>query len=238
MIKFMAFLMFGGLVLASCSEDNEDETITVNFEGDYYNALIDDAQYGGKLIYSGDEYKWTDKATSLSSEVVKADWSAWGMGYGWDHGIAISNYINPQAESYKEQLAVSKASGNFAVAFDNNSELTFADGKAHHVVSIDLAPVAYAYNSMKKACGDGYEFDVILTFENRASASVSPTGAPASAQRIISLAKDNDVQDGFKTYPIDLDATSIRITFDGTDKNDWGLVTPKYVAIDNIVIKK
>lgn len=228
MIKFMAFLMFGGLVLASCSEDEKDETVTVDFEGSYYNALIDNAQYGGDLIYSGAEYKWTDAKTSLSSEVVKADWSAWGMGYGWDHGIAISNYINPDAASYQEQLAVSKATGNFAVAFDNNSTLTFADGKAHHVVSMDLAPVAYAYNSMKKACGPGYEFDVILTIENGAQKS----------EKIIALAKDADVQDGFKTFPIGLDATSISISFDGTDKNDWGLSTPKYVAIDNIVLKK
>ena len=231
MIKFMAFLMFGGLVFASCSED-EDETITVNFEGNYYNALIDDPQYGGKLIYSADEYKWTDATTSLSGEVVKADWSAWGMGYGWDCGIAISNYVNPNASSYKEQLSVSKATGNFAVAYNDNSYMTFTDGKAHHIVSIDLAPVAYAYNSMKKACGEGYEFDVVLTFENRANAS-----APR-VQKIISLAKDADVQEGFKTFPIDVDATGINITFDGTDKGNYGLNTPKYVAIDNIVLKK
>lgn len=227
MIKFMALLMFGGLMFTACSEDNEDETVTVTFEGDYYNALIDDAQYGGKLIYSADEYKWTDAVTTLSSEIVKADWGTYG--WGWDHGFAISNYVNPDAASYMEQLSVAKATGNFAVAYDNNSELTFADCKAHHIVSIDLSPVAYAYNNMLKACGEGYEFDVVLEC----------TKADGSkAKIIVPLAKDNNVQDGFKTYPINMDVTSINFTFDGTDKNDWGLVTPKYVAIDNIVIKK
>lgn len=229
MIKFMALLMFGGLMFTACSEDNEDETITVTFEGDYYNALIDDAEYNGKLIYSGDEYKWTDATTTLSSEVVKADWSAWGMGYGWDHGIAISNYVNPDASSYKQQLSVAKATGNFAVAFDNNSTLTFADGKAHYVVSMDLSPVAYAYNSMLKACGEGYEFDVVLECTKADGSKVT---------KIVALAKDTEVQNGFKTYPIDVEATSISISFDGTDKGDYGLNTPKYVAIDNIVIKK
>lgn len=229
MIKFMAFLMFGGLVLASCSEVMEENTVTVTFEGEYFNKLIDDQQYGGQLIYSGDEYKWTDAATTLSSEVVKADWSQWGMGYGWDHGIAISNYVNPDAASYQEQLSVAKANGNFAVVYDNNSTLTFADGKDHNISSIDLSPVAYAYNSMKKACGDGYEFDVIMTFEKADG---------TKAEKIVALAKNNEVQDGFKTVALNVTAKSIVFTFDGTDKSSYGLNTPKYVAIDNIVIRK
>ena len=230
MIKFMAFLMFGGLMFTACSEDDEeDNTMIVTFEGDYFDKLIDNPQNGGPLIYSGDEYKWTDEKTTLGSEVVKADWSQWGMGYGWDHGIAISNYVNPDAASYQEQLSVAKAQGNFAVAFDNGSALTFADGQAHEFVSIDLSPVAYAYNSMKKACGPGYEFDVIMTFEKADG---------TTAERVVALAKDDQVQDGFKTYALNVTAKSMTITFDGTDKNDWGLVTPKYVALDNIVIKK
>lgn len=81
MIKFMAFLMFGGLFLASCSKDEEiDPTFTVDFEGEYWNKLIDNKQYGGKLIYSADAYKWTDAATTLSSEIAKADWGTYGYG--------------------------------------------------------------------------------------------------------------------------------------------------------------
>lgn len=228
MIKFMAFLMFGGLVLASCSEE-KDDTLTVTFEGEYFDALIDDAQYNGSKIYSGAEYKWTDAATQLSGEVVKADWSAWGYGFGWDNGFAISNYVNPDAASYTEQLSVAKAQGNFAVAYADNSTLKFADGKEREIVSMDLSPVAYAYNSMKKACGAGYEFDVIMTF----------TKADGTQNKyIVALAKDTEVQDGFKTYIVNQKAVSVTFTFDGTDKGNYGLNTPTYVAIDNVVIKK
>jgi len=202
---------------------------TVTFEGDYYTKLIDNAQYGGALIYSADEYKWTDEATSLSSEVVKADWSAWGMGYGWDHGFAISNYVNPDAASYQEQLSVAKADGNFAVAYADRSALTFADGKEREIESIDLSPVAYAYNSMLKACGDGYEFNVILTFTKADGSQVAKT---------VALAKGDEVQNGFKTYTFNEKAVSVTFTFDGTDKSDWGLNTPTYVAIDNVVISE
>lgn len=202
-------------------------TPVVDFEGDYFTALVDDAQYNGKLIYSGDEYKWNDAVTGLTSEVIKADWSAWGMGFGWDHGIAISNYVNPDAASYQEQLSVAKADGNFAVAYDNGSALTFNDSKAHTFVSIDLSPVAYAYNSMLKACGEGYAFDVILTFalENG-----------ETAEKVVNIAKDNLVQSGFETVKLGYKATSMTITFDGSDKGTYGLNTPKYIAIDNVVI--
>lgn len=234
--KFMAFLLFAGFAFAACESDDDEfhptlddkNTVTVTFEGSYWDALIDNAQYGGSLIYSGDTYAWTDPQTSLSSEVVKADWSQWGMGYGWDHGIAISNYVNPDATSYMEQLSVGKSDGNFAVAFDNNSALTFADGKAREIVSIDLAPVAYAYNQMVGVADTGYEFDVILTFALEDGSNVS---------RTIALAKDSGVQKKFETYNFGIKATSVRLTFDGTDKSEWGLNTPKYVAIDNIVVK-
>lgn len=227
MIKFMAFLMFGGLFLASCSKDEEiDPTFTVDFEGEYWNKLIDNKQYGGKLIYSADAYKWTDAATTLSSEIAKADWGTYG--YGWAHGFAISNYVNPDAKDFNEQLSVRKAQGNFAVAFDNNSTLTFADGKDHEIVSMDIAPVAYAYNLMKKACGKGYSFQVILNFEQ----------ADGSKKEVkLDIAKDDLVQEGFLTYTFNQKAKSVVFTFDGSDKGDWGLNTPKYVAIDNIVIK-
>lgn len=229
MIKFMAFLMFGGLFLASCSKDEEiDPTITIDFEGEYWNKLIDKEQYGGDLIYSETPYKWTDAASTLSSEVVKADWSAWGSGFGWDYGFAISNYVKPDASSYQEQMSVSKAQGNFAVAYNDNSTLTFADDKEHEIVSIDLSPVAYAYNLMKKACGPGYSFQVILTFEQADGKKI---------QSKIDIAKDEVVQEGFLKYLFGVKAKSIVFTFDGSDKGEWGLNTPKYIAIDNIVVK-
>lgn len=236
--KFMTLLMFGGMVFASCSEENEEpqpltqpevKTVTVDFEGDYWTKLIDDKQNGGQLIYSDKEYKWTDATTTLSSEIVKADWSAWGMGFGWDYGLAISNYINPDATSYEDQLSVEKSTGNFAVAYNDNSEMTFADGQNHHLVSIDLSPVEYAYKYMTKIAGEGFKFDVIFTF-TKTNGEI--------AKKTFEFANGTTIQKGFKTFPLDIDANKITINFDGTDKNEYGLLTPKYVAIDNIVVEK
>lgn len=240
MIKFMGFLMMGSLLAASCGDDDEPTPdpdpegparpmAMLNFEGEYWKGLIDGSQYGGPLIYSADEYKWEDKATGLRSEVVKEDWTEWGGGFGWGHGIAISNYVNPEASLYTEQLAVPAATGNFAVAFDNNSMLSFADGKDHEFVSVDLSPTSYGRNTMTDECGKGYEFKVILTFTRADGTSVT---------KDIALAKGEDVQKGFKTFDLGVTATSMNITFDGTNTNEYGLLTPKYVAIDNVAVRK
>ncbi len=229
-LYFLAMMLCASFAFTSCDDSVLiDPSDIVNFEGEYWNKLIDDKQYNGSLIYSGAEYKWTDANTTLSGEVVKADWSQWGMGYGWDHGFAISNYVNANAKDYNEQLSVSKAQGNFAVAYNDGSQLTFADGQEHEIRSIDLAPVAYAYNEMKKACGKGYSFQVIMTFE----------AANGTKQTVkVDIAKDDVVQEGFATIQLYQKAKSITFTFDGSDKSEYGLLTPKYIAIDNIVISK
>lgn len=236
-IKFLGLAVFGVLLATSCDDDEVQDIIetgteyqTVTFDGEYWNNLIDNQQYGGSLIYSADEYKWTDAATSLSSKVVKADWTAWGLGYGWSNGFAISNYVNPDAKDYTEQLSVTKSTGNFAVAYEDGSVLEFADSADHRVKSIDLSLVAYAYNTMvKNEAGDGYEFNVILTFKKANGAETKYT---------VPMASGTTVQDGFKTFEFDDTAKSITFTFDGTNKGDWGLNTPKYVAVDNIVVEK
>ena len=67
-----AALLAGSTLFTSCSEDDDKVELKVlTFEGDAFSALIDAPQYGGKLIYSGDEYSWTDPYTNLSSSCFK-----------------------------------------------------------------------------------------------------------------------------------------------------------------------
>lgn len=238
----MAMLLCAGVALVSCDNENEfdinedgkeDKTVVVDFEGSYYTMLVDEQQYNGPLIYSGDEYKWTDEKTSLTGELVKADWSQWGMGYGWDHGFAISNYVDKEASSYDAQLAVpvSNGSQNFAVCFDNGSEIHFADGEAHKVLSMQYCPNSYLMNNELRNAGDGYEFKAIITMKH---------ADESTTVRTVYLAKDKSVQQGWETIDLgDVEPwVSATFSFDGSDKGDWGLNTPKYIAIDNIVVLK
>lgn len=234
---FMAVaLVMGASVFTSC-EDNEDMVMykTLTFEERYFESYIDDPQYNGPLIYSGDQYVWTDDLTKLSSFCDKADWSQWGYGYGygWNNGIAISDYIDDDPNAgYKKQLSVPESNGskNFAVVWENNSELKFADGKARRIVSMQVSPTTYCLNNVQKNCGPGYEF------------KVTAVGTKADGSKTmldIVLAKGTDVKTGW--FDVDMsslgEVKSVTFSFDGTDKSSNGFNTPKYFAFDNVVVE-
>jgi len=208
------------------------QVVTVDFEGDTWNALIDNPQYNGALIYSADEYKWSDANTSLSSFCDKADWSAWGYGFGWNYGIAISNYVDAEATSYDKQLSVpvAPASGtNFAIVWDNKSELSFADGKVHAINSIDVINTSYTLSNIKKSYGEGYFFTVTAT-------GTKADGTTATVD--IKLAEGETAIEAWTT--VDLSSlgavTKVVFTFDGSDKSSYGVSTPKYFALDNVKV--
>lgn len=223
---------FYTLSMALCAFVSVFAQNVVTFEGDYFNALIDNPQYGGALIYSGDEYKWTDAETSLSSMCDKADWSQWGMGFGWNNGCAISNYVDATATSYQGQLSVpaSNGSSNFVIVWDDNSYLEFADGKARIIKSIDVINTSYALSNINKNCGDGYFFKAVATGYN---------GEEETGKVDIMLAEGENVVDAWTR--VDLSAlgavTKVVFTFDGSDRSSYGVSTPKYFALDNVALE-
>lgn len=232
-LSFAAIAAVTVLSFTACEKnDDEKQTATVTFEGSYYTALIDAPQYGGVLLYGDSanlaDYKWTDPTTQLHSELTKA----WGGKYGYSEGgIAISNYIcTDSIASYDKQLAVpaSNGSSNFAVVYDN-STMSFADGKSHVVKSMKVSPTTYTLRNMQASCGKGYEFKVILT-------GVQADSTRKSVE--IYLANGTDVVTSWKNYDLSsLGAVNtISFSFDGTDKGTY-LNTPKYVAIDDIVVE-
>lgn len=235
-----AALVMGAAMFTSCDKDDDEKDnkyATVTFEGEYFDNLIDNPQYGGALIYSGDEYTWTDEKTTLTSSCTKEDWSQWGPQYagvfGWTNGFAISNYVDNDPEAgYMKQLSVpvSNGSKNFAVAWDNGSALAFADGKAHLIKSMDVCLTTYTLNNIKKNLGEGYEFKAVAK-------AIDANDQEQTFELVLAL--DNDVIDEWTT--LDLaefgPIKSVTFTFDGSDKGNYGLATPKYFAIDNIVVK-
>lgn len=229
-----ATLIMGAAMFTSCSKDDEpkETTCTVTFEGEYFTKLIDNPQYGGPLIYSPGMYTWQDATSMLASYCEKADWTEYGMGYGWDKGIAISNYIdNSTTVSYDKQLSVPESNGssNFAVVWENGSQLSFADGKARVIKSMDVCLTTYTLRNIQKNCGEGYEFKVI------AEATLAD-GTTKSLD--IVMAKDKAFCEKWMTASLEsLGAVkSLTFTFDGTDKSTYGLSTPKYFAFDNVVV--
>lgn len=161
------------LLSAACTKDLE-KTLTVDFEGLRFSALIDDPQYGGSLLYGemdpetyayNVEYTWVDAASRLGFGGFPSSWGSVCFSSG---GEAISNYVEPNYEGagYLRQLEVpaAPASGsNFVVHYgfaDPTAEgaafssICFNDKSAHMVKSFDVCPTSYLLNSAVN--GDGY----------------------------------------------------------------------------------
>lgn len=239
----MAFLLAAGTALpvfTSCEEDNGDkykDYAVVGFEEENFTNLIDNPQYNGPILYSGTDTQWADMMTGLSGGTTGSSYEWDGNTQNtWNNGIAISNYIDADIEenaNYMNQLAVpvSNGSSNFGVVFDE-ATVHFADGKARQINSIDLCPTTYLLGVMQN--GDGFckalteqgdYFTVTITADKGQSINVD-------------LARDGQIQTQWKNVSLSkLGKTqSLTFSFSGSDAGDWGLNTPKYVAIDNIKV--
>ena len=190
----MALGVMAMAAIAACGEVDpelpQDEVRILTFEdSDYKGAATDywsskiDSQYGGPLIYSPAEYSWYDEGnTFLAQKSEKADWTEYGMGWGWACGHAISNYTvaSPSEASYLTQLAVVGEPGkggfggskNFAVHYGYDEfgynplpSLYFGDGVERVIVSMYVKNTAYGLSSasgfvagdMVKITATGYD---------------------------------------------------------------------------------
>ncbi|MBO4642808.1 MAG: DUF4465 domain-containing protein [Bacteroidaceae bacterium] len=247
-IYFMAMLLCAGFAFTSCDEDEElapnaveDNTLTLTFEGSYFDALIDSPQYGGKLLYGENarNYSWTDATTKLTGGMT----NAWGGEYGFaEGGVAVSNYIDSnigEPRTYLDQLAVpvSNGSKNFGVVYCGAS-ISFADGSAHVINSMDIIPTTYLLSVIKN--GDGYAkalkeagdyCKVIITGYNGEN-------MVGNVELMIAL------EGGFLTKWFETDLTSLgkvtklEFSMDSNDVSAWGMKAPTYFAFDNVEIQK
>ena len=84
----------------------------LTFEGDKWSALIDNAQYGGPLLYGDgygvyteeEAYKWYDEGNTELTSTINYSYGSWCY---WSGGVAVSNYYTPYEEGdYTTQLGI------------------------------------------------------------------------------------------------------------------------------------
>ena len=106
--------------------EDEDYKGDVNFAGgNDWSSLIDDPQYGGKLLYGSDgtgvtseeeAYNWTDANNTWLHNILSQGYGSWCY---WSGGHAISNYVSSNIAAYggfESQLTVYKVSADAAVS--------------------------------------------------------------------------------------------------------------------------
>ncbi len=260
-------ILFLALVAVSCSQTEETPDViapkltTLTFEdADYaagenylgkesWSSLIDNAEYGGELLYANDEnyvghseYTWYDaNNTELVMPELREDQN-YGSGYSFAQGgIAVSNYVlaTDPSLSYLNQLSVVEGghndSDNFAVAF-TPAELFFHDMSPRVIDHLYINNTTYTAsvclhgNAYSESLGtDGY-YKVIAKNVDENEEVV------ATAE--FYLAKDGKLVEGWQKW----DLTSLgkvavlKFEVDSNVGNEWGISIPNYFAIDDIAV--
>ncbi len=268
MKKNLLFLAFASVALfaISCSEvesinpDDEPTYAVLTFEdedwkgGENYtgsaswSSLIDDAEYGGSLLYNNDEnwigqseYVWSDDNNTYLAVPELLD-SAWGYGYSYANGgIAVSNYTMAVAEgvSYLNQLSVAQGgnngSDNFAVA-NTPASLYFVDSNARTVDHLYISTTSYLAsvctygNDNSAALGQDSYFKVIAS-------GVDASGTVVATSEFY-LAQDGELVDGWNKWNLSsLGAiSSLEFSIESDVADDWGVTLPAYFAIDDVAV--
>lgn len=231
---------------------------TVDFEGEYWNALIDPKQYGGKLLYGesgkGYEedngvYEWTDATTSLHSKLNGSDGS-WAYSCG---GVAVSNYTCNIADgSPSTQLSLptgmaAHSGNNFVVAYGYNDGgwdscpvIDFKDGVARKLKGLWVTNNSYFLNALNN--GDGINSAatdapfIDVTFEGFDAAGLSQGKVKCRLQDGKTSLTDWKYVDLSSLGAVN----SLKINYEFSDdqKNNYGFSAPAYVAIDDVQIYK
>ena len=236
-IKTLVLAAVAALFLASCSDDDTTpRTTTLTFDETTWDALIDNPQYMGPLLYGGTSYAWHDTGTQLASEFT----DAYGDGMFWGGGVVISNYVCADLthDSYEYQLEVpvSDGSRNFAVA-NSGAYIYFKDGTPRRILSLSYAPTTYVLAVEKN--GNAYARALNRADDYLKVIATGYVGTTATATVDLYLTRDGVQQEGWQTASLAaLGAVSkVIFTFEGSDAGDWGLNTPTYVALDNITVQ-
>lgn len=231
---------------------------TVDFEGEYWNALIDPNQGTGKLLYGesgmGYEedngvYEWTDAATQLHSKLNES------LGYWayWNGGVAVSNYTCNIADgSPSTQLSLptgmaAHSGNNFVVAYGYNDGgwdscpvIDFKDGVARKIKGLWVTNNSYFLNSLSN--GDSYNSAateatfIDVTFEGFGAAGLSQGKVKCRLQDGKTSLTDWKYVDLSSLGAVN----SLKVNYEFSDdqKNSHGFSAPAYVAIDDVQIYK
>lgn len=233
----------------------------LDVNGAYWDALIDDPQYGGDLLYGpmdpetysyNVEYTWEDPVTTLAFGGFGNSWGSVCFSSG---GEVISNYVEPDFKDagYLRQLEVPAApanGSNFIVHFgaeDAPIGLSFADGQARAIESIDYIMTNYLANSA--IFGDGF-FGPLAA---ESFVAVKATGFDAEGNETATLSKVLISGDEVEAYaagkPIEWntwdlsglgEVVSVKFAVYGSEDcyGEWGFNAPAYFAYCDVVVKE
>ena len=259
-VKSFALLLASAAMIASCSDNDDDhvKVVTVTFEGAAwtpYVAATVDKTYTGDV--ATEDYVWQDAETSLSSTPIFTDY---GYGKYFGGGWVVSSYNSKdeaQFGDYSYDLYVYNASNadavkgggrngsdNFLVGYGNIDDshdtrptLEFADGKARTIRGCYVNSTCYTLNVMR----NGNAFSPALGDEDEVVISATgydAAGAETGSVSLLFATKDKMITEWTAWDLSSLGAvTKVRFGMSGGPENAYGMTTPTYYAIDDVIVE-
>ena len=261
MKKYLFFAL--ALLAVACNNDKDEpqrEWVTIDFETENFQQLSATSPSTWGYVKGG--YAWIDPTTSLYHEAIFTN------DYGYElfaGGLVVSGYNSNEVThfgTYESDLYVyngrkadstkgggAEGSDHFLISYGNyepavdaeadmRPTITFSDGKARMVKGCQVNCTTYFINIAKygnpysPALKDGEEIKVYATGYDAA-------GKEGKTAEMTIARKDNIIQ---KWTAWDLtslgEVVSVKFNIRGGNTDEWGMTTPKYFAIDNIVVEK
>ncbi len=242
--------------LTSCdNQDNAvvaDTAVTISFENRQLNAdgfWIGSAE-GTSYSYEDD---WGGKTTTFTDNVYEegnvkfpVTYSLYESAYGtsdfWS-GVAISNrtetsfsLLTLTPDQFNNVTGKAHSGQNFAVITTYGETIDLGEGVV--VKSLFYTNSAYTVNSIVK--GDNFS-GAPFTADDWLTCTLNVTKADGTTADVdIELAKDGTYVADWQL--LDLSSlgkiTKIGFTFTGSRSNDYGVLTPAYICIDDVTVEK
>lgn len=257
-MKKLYFLILSATLLAAvgCSESDEPQQQlpqghVITFEEAWFEPFYASSPYSGAAVTP--DYVWYDQTTTLSSEPIFS--TSYGYTY-YGGGATVSGYTSNTFNNtfdytqdlYFYQSASLASVVNHALVLYGNYEpeavgavdlrpvIFFADGVEREILAARIAPTCYFLqvaengNAFSPALGEG---DKIIVSATGFNAEGKVTGVSE-----FTLASYGDVVHHWRVWDLSALGAVERVQFNvvGGPTNEYGMMSPKYFALDDIVI--
>ena len=262
MRKFLLLALTFALV--ACSNDNDEQTkvatYTIDFEDNIFDANV--AEIASTWSFVKEGYTWIEPQTSLYHEAK----FTYDYGYAmFGGGLILSSFNSNDPASfgtYEQDLYVynsknvnSKkgggaggsdtfliAHGNYEPEVDPELDLRpkfeFTDGKARTIKGCQVNCTTYFINIAENgnpfspALKDGEEIKIYATGYDKSGRE----GKTAE----MTIARKGKIIKEWTSWDLSKlgEVVSVKFNIRGGNADEWGMTTPKYFAIDNIVVEE
>ena len=262
MKKYLFFAL--ALLAVACNNDKEDvhrEWVTVDFEQGNFKQMAATSSSSWSFMKEG--YNWIDPSTSLYHEAKFTNDYGYAM---FGSGLVISSYntfdvesfgtyesdlyvYHPSTPAYMTKGGGADGSDHFLISYGNyepevDAELdmrpaiTFSDGKARMVKGCQVNCTTYFINVAEK--GNPYS----PALKDGEQIKIYATGYDAAGREgktvEMTIARKGKIIKEWTAWDLTAlgEVVSVKFNIKGGNTDEWGMTTPKYFAIDNIVVEK